>query len=99
MNKVGLVVHLEAKPGREQELLQLLTKGENLVREEARTPVWFAFRDGQSGFGIFDAFPDTQARQAHLAGKLASALMARAGELLAKDPSIREVDVLAEKVA
>lgn len=34
------------------------------------------------GFGIFDAFPDDEARQAHLDGPIAAALMASAAELL-----------------
>jgi quinol monooxygenase YgiN len=50
-----------------------------------------------STFGIFDAFADESARQAHLAGRLAAALMTRAGELLAEPPRIERVDILAEK--
>jgi xanthine/CO dehydrogenase XdhC/CoxF family maturation factor len=42
---------------------------------------------GPTTFGIFDAFPDEQGRQAHLSGKVAQALMANASELLsALDP-------------
>ena len=48
-------------------------------------------------FGIFDAFPDEDGRQAHLAGRLAAALIGRAAELLAQPPSIERVDVLAAK--
>lgn len=51
-----------------------------------------------STFGIFDAFPDEAGRQAHLSGKVAAALMAKAGELFAKPPSIEKVDVLAAKL-
>jgi quinol monooxygenase YgiN len=50
-----------------------------------------------STFGIFDAFPGEPERQAHLAGRLAAALMAKAGELLSEPPSIERVDVLASK--
>ncbi|HEY3580097.1 MAG TPA: antibiotic biosynthesis monooxygenase, partial [Pyrinomonadaceae bacterium] len=51
-----------------------------------------------STFGIFDAFPDEEGRQAHLTGRVAAALMAKAGELLAEPPSIEKVDVLAAKL-
>ena len=54
---------------------------------------------GPSTFGIFDAFPDEQGRQAHLSGKVAAALMAKAPELLAKPPVIEKVDVLAAKLS
>jgi quinol monooxygenase YgiN len=49
-------------------------------------------------FGIFDAFPDEAGRQAHLNGKVAAALIARAGELLSEPPSIEKVEVLAAKL-
>ena len=37
-------------------------------------------------------------RQAHLSGKVAAALMAKASELFAKPPAIEKVDVLAAKL-
>ncbi|RYE73393.1 MAG: antibiotic biosynthesis monooxygenase, partial [Oxalobacteraceae bacterium] len=49
-------------------------------------------------FGILDAFPDEAGRQAHLSGKVAAALMAKAAELFAEPPSIEKVDVLAAKL-
>jgi quinol monooxygenase YgiN len=65
--------------------------------EELLTPR-FAIRLGPTTFGIFDAFPDEAGRQAHLSGKVAAALMAKASELLAKPPVIEKVDVLAAKL-
>jgi quinol monooxygenase YgiN len=53
---------------------------------------------GPSTFGIFDAFPDEAGREAHLAGRVAEALMAKANELLAEPPAIHKVDVLAAKL-
>ncbi|MEO6194181.1 MAG: antibiotic biosynthesis monooxygenase, partial [Thermoanaerobaculia bacterium] len=47
---------------------------------------------------IFDAFPDEAGRQAHLAGKVAAALMAKAPDLFAQPPSIEKVDILAAKL-
>jgi quinol monooxygenase YgiN len=45
-----------------------------------------------------DAFPDEAGRNAHLAGRVAAALMAKAGELLTKPPAIEKLDVLAAKL-
>jgi quinol monooxygenase YgiN len=70
-----------------------------LARDEAATPVWFALKLGPSTFGVFDAFVDDSGRQAHLAGKIAAALMANAAELLAVPPQIEKVDLLAVKLA
>jgi len=98
MIKVGLFVRLEAKPGREAEVDSFLRGGLAIVQGEPATMAWFAIRLGPSTFGIFDAFPDEAGRQAHLAGRVAAALMARASELFATPPSIEKVDVLAAKL-
>ncbi len=98
MVSVALLVRLEAKPGKEAEVMRLLEGGLALVQAEPGTTAWFAVRMGPSSFAIFDAFPDNAARQAHLSGRLAAALMARASELLAQPPSIESVDVLAAKL-
>jgi quinol monooxygenase YgiN len=97
MVDVGLFVRLESKPGREEEVEEFLRGGLAVVQEEPATVAWFAFRLGPSTFGIFDVFPDEDGRQAHLSGRVAAALMARAPELLARPPAIDKVDVLAVK--
>jgi quinol monooxygenase YgiN len=97
MVKVGLFVRLRAKAGKEAEVAELLRSGLAIVQQETGTPFWFALRFDASTFGIFDAFADDGARQAHLAGRLAAALMAKAGDLLSAPPSLEQVDVLAAK--
>jgi quinol monooxygenase YgiN len=98
MVKVALFVRLEAKPGKEAEVADFLRSGLPLVQEEPATTAWFGIQLGPSTFGIFDAFPDEAGRQAHLSGKVAAALMAKASDLLAQPPSIERVDVLAAKL-
>ncbi|MFJ3368289.1 putative quinol monooxygenase [Pseudomonas sp. NPDC086251] len=98
MVKVALFVRLEAKPGKEKEVESFLLGGLPIVEKEPATTAWFAIRLGPSTFGIFDAFPDEAGRQAHLSGKVAAALMAKAAELFAEPPSIEKVDVLAAKL-
>ena len=98
MVKVALFVRLEAKPGKEAEVEKFLMGGLPIVQGEPATTAWFAIRLGPSTFGIFDAFPDEEGRQAHLSGQVAAALMAKAPELLAKPPEIEKVDVLAAKL-
>lgn len=94
----ALLVTLVAKPGKEKEVEQFLNGGLPIVQEEPATIAWFAIRMGPSKFGIFDAFPDENGRQAHLSGRVAAALMAKASDLLAEPPSIEKVDVLAAKL-
>jgi quinol monooxygenase YgiN len=98
MVKVALYVRLEAKAGKEGEVEAFLRSGLPIVEEEPATIAWFALRLAPSVFGIFDAFADEAGRQAHLTGRVAAALMAKAGDLLAQPPSIEKVDVLAAKL-
>jgi quinol monooxygenase YgiN len=96
--KVGLWVRLDAKPGKEKEVESFLQSAEPLVQQEPQTIAWFAIRIAPSSFGIFDVFADDSGRQAHLSGKVAAALMAKAPELLSKPPSIEKIDVLTSKL-
>lgn len=98
MVTVALFVRLEAKPGKEKDVEQFLRSGLPLVNDEPATTAWFGIRLGPSTFGIFDAFPDENGRQAHLSGKVAASLKAKAGELFSTPPSIEKVDVLAAKL-
>jgi len=98
MATVGLLVRLQANPGKEADVASFLEGGLALVEEEPATTAWFAIQFGPSEFGIFDVFPDNAGREAHLAGRVAEALMARASELFAQPPAIEPVDVLAAKL-
>ncbi len=98
MVRVGLLVRLQAKPGKEAEVASFLESGLALANQEAATVVWFALRLGPSTFGIFDAFADEAGRKAHLEGPIAAALMAKAADLLAEPPKIEQVDVLVAKI-
>ncbi len=93
----ALFVRLEAKPGMEPDVENLLQQGLALVRDEPATEAWFAIRLSRSTFAIFDAFPDESGRQAHLAGRLAKTLAVRAADLFAVPPTIENADVIAVK--
>ena len=98
MVTTGLIVRLEARAGKEEDLAAFLAGALPLVEEEPETVAWLAVRWDGSSFAIVDAFPDEAGRQAHLAGAVAAALTERAGELLATPPEIQQVDVLAAKL-
>ena len=99
MVNVGLLVRLEAKPGKEAEVEQFLEGGLALVQQEPGTTTWFALRLGPRTFAIFDAFADEAGRDAHLSGRVAEALMAKAADLFASPPQIDKVDVIAAKLS
>ncbi len=95
--KVALLVRLEAKAGKEQEVADFIEHALPLAQAEEDTNSWYALQIGIYTFGIFDTFPNEEARQEHLAGKIAQALMAKADELLSQPPVIEKVKVLACK--
>jgi quinol monooxygenase YgiN len=99
MVKIGLFVRLEAKPGKEADVAAFLKSGLALVQEEPGTITWYALQIGKSTFGIFDSFENEDGRIAHLNGKVAAALMAKASDLFSQPPSIEKVDLLAVKQA
>ena len=98
MSGKALWVVLEAKPGKEVEVEKFLQAGQGLAEAEPKTISWFAIKIGPSTYGIFDTFADDSGRDAHLNGKVAQALMEKAGELLAKPPAIEKIDVIASKL-
>jgi quinol monooxygenase YgiN len=98
MLTLSLFARLEAKPGKEEEVVAFLKQGLQLANQETTTPLWFALRFGPATFGIFDAFRDEPGRQNHLNGPIARALMAQAANLLATPPVIERMEVLGAKL-
>jgi quinol monooxygenase YgiN len=94
---VALLARLEAKPGKEKDVAQLLEAGLAMASQEPSTPLWFALRLGPTTFGVFDAFADEHGRQTHLNGPIAKALIAKAPELFTGPPAIQPLEVLGVK--
>ena len=95
--KLGVLALLEAKPGKGDDLSAFLEGGRGIAVAEAGTITWYAFKVSETTYGIFDTFETEDARQAHLGGEIPKALGQMAAELLAKDPDIRTIDVIAVK--
>ena len=97
MEKFAILARVEAKAGKEMEVLEFLKSALPLAVSEPGTVKWYAIQIGKSTFGIFDTFETEEGRKAHLNGPIAAALMANASNLLASDPVIEMVDLLAIK--
>ena len=97
MEKLALLARLEAKPGKEKEVADFLKSALLLAEKEPLTQKWYALQLGPSTFGIFDTFESEEGRKTHLGGQIAQTLMKNAPSLLAKDPVIEQVDLLAVK--
>jgi quinol monooxygenase YgiN len=95
--RLGVLALLEAKPGKGDELGAFLEAGRGLAAAEPGTVTWYAFKITDASYGIFDTFETGDARQAHLNGEIPRALAQIEPDLLARDPDIRLVDVIAVK--
>lgn len=97
MKKLGLLLTLKAKSGKEQEVSDFIKGALSLAQEEQKTLSWYAFKIDASTFGIFDTFENEEGRNAHLNGNIAKALMEKASELLSDEPKIQKIEILAAK--
>ncbi len=98
MAKFALYGELNAKPGKEPEVEAFLKQGAQMAQAEPGTLHWYAIKEDRPGvYGIFDTFDTEAARDAHLNGEIAKALMSSADELLSEPPKIRKIDLIAEK--
>lgn len=93
----AFVARIEAKPEKAEDVASLLTGALPLAQAEPGTVDWYAARTSPTTFWIFDTFGSEDARQAHIDGEIAAALMAKADEFLATPPEILPADVLAAK--
>ena len=97
MEKFALLARVEAKPGKEAVVAEFLKSALPLALAEKDTVRWYGLQINANTFGIFDTFETEEGRSAHLQGEIAKALMANAAELLAKEPVIEFVNLLAMK--
>ena len=95
MEAIGLLVMLEARPGKEADAEAFLKSAQPLALNEHGTLKWYAIKTGPGKFVIFDTFANEGGRSAHLSGEIAKALGARANELFAPPPQIEKVEILA----
>ena len=95
----GLLVTIEAKPEKAEELGQFLTDAQEHAEAEGGTITWYAFKMSNTTYGIFDTFEHEDARQAHLMGPIPRALEEVGPELLDGEPVIMQLDILANKGA
>jgi quinol monooxygenase YgiN len=97
MSKLALYVRLKPKAGKEHDVEAFLKQGAQMAQDEPQTLSWFAIKEDDGAYSVFDTFADEAGREAHLNGEIAKALMASADELFSEPPSISKIEILAEK--
>lgn len=90
---------IEARPGKQDEVVQMLRDIRACVKGETATRPWFAVRHSQTTFAIFEAFPDIAGRNAHVAGGGGDIFrdVARMNAILAQPAHVQKVDILLSK--
>ncbi|MCO1335663.1 antibiotic biosynthesis monooxygenase [Microbulbifer sp. OS29] len=96
--KLAIVVLIDAKVDKADEVKALLNSALPLAMEEYGTISWYAVQINTTQFAIFDTFNSEESLTAHLNGKIATALLGKADELLSSAPQIMTADILAAKV-
>jgi hypothetical protein len=71
MERYPLLVRLEAKGGKEDEVSAFLKSALPLEQDDPKIVNWYGLQIGPKTFGIFDTFETEEGRKAHLAGKIA----------------------------
>lgn len=92
-------IHIEARPGKEDEVVRMLQDILGCVETEPATGPWYAVRYSETTFGIFEAFPSIAGRQAHVDGKGGEILrdLERMNDILACPAHVYKLDVLLAK--
>jgi quinol monooxygenase YgiN len=97
MVKYALYAHLKAQPGKGPDVEAFLADALPLVQEEEGTTTWYAIKEDNGTYSIFDTFENEAGRDAHLNGKVAAALKEKADALFAEAPKIHKLDILGAK--
>ena len=92
-------IHIEAKPGKEAEVVRMLGDIFACVLDEPATGPWFGIRYSATTFGVFEAFPNIAGRDAHVAGGGGDIFrdVSRMNDILAQPAHVYRVDVLLNK--
>jgi hypothetical protein len=90
---------IEACPGKEEEVMQMLRDINACVEDEPATGPWYAVRHSPTTFAIFEAFPDITGRNAHVAGEGGGIFhdVERMNAILARSAHVQKVDILLSK--
>jgi len=94
----GLLLTFKARTGHELDVEQFLVGAQPMVMEETSTTAWFAIRTEDGEYGIFDVFPDNEARLLHLTGHVPRELSKHAFTWIGSMPGLELVNVTAEKL-
>ena len=95
--RYGLLAELVAAPGEGMPWRPSSPRPARQRPGKKNTVTWYAFNVSDTTYGIVDTFASEDDRNAHLAGGIPLALAAVASRLLAAEPAVRAVNIVAVK--
>jgi len=92
-------IEIEARPGKETEVEQMLRDILACVEGEPATGPWFGVRHSETKFAIFEAFPNIAGRQAYVDGGGGDIFrdVQRMNAILERPAHVQKVDILLSK--
>jgi quinol monooxygenase YgiN len=97
MVTTAILACMKAKHGEQAALEALLRNAAPAAHEDESLIAWVALRFGSHDYGLFAAFADTAAREAHTGGALA-ALLREAGLHLDEGVHVENLDIVSRKL-
>jgi hypothetical protein len=97
MDKVGILLLMQAQVGKELQVERFLKGTELLAEEELGRSAYYVFRLDHTRFGIFVTAKDENDRDEQRRGRLGSALLASAKALFDPIPIGENVEILVTK--
>lgn len=98
MNRTGILLQMQAKPGKDRQVERFLKATKPWAEQELRAAAYFVFKLGGGRFGAFVTSKDEKARDAQRCGRLAHVLFASAKELFDPLPIGENVEILVMKL-
>lgn len=95
----AFLILIEARPGKEAEVVRMLADIRECVESEPATGPWYAVQLSATRFAIYEAFPDIAGRNAHVAGAGGDIFrdLERMNAILSKPAHVQKVDILFAK--
>ena len=92
----GILLTFKGTEGKDEEVIEFLKETQPLAMEEEQTTAWFAIRLPNNEYGIFDVFPDNNARLKHIAGRIPKEVTKHTFHLNGGTPDMDLLKVTAE---
>ena len=98
MNRTGILVLMQAKPGKARQVERILKATKPWAEQELGEAAYFVFKLGGGRFGAFITSEDEKARDAQRRGRLAHLFFASATNLFDPLPIGENVEILVMKL-